>query len=179
MPKINTPLFVPLVIGIIAIITFILVSLTLTSVLIFIPTVGISYIIYLYRFYNSIPAPNKTLPLYLLLVAIQFLHFTEEYLTGFNVKLPALLGQAPYPMEYWIIFNMIAYFVFIMGGIILYKQIKELLIIPIFFILTAVIINSIAHLLLSIYVGGYFPGLITAIIYLCITPLFLYNVLRE
>lgn len=179
MPKVNIPLLVPLVIGIIAIITFILVSLTLSAVLIFIPAVGISYIIYLSRFYKTIPAPHKTVPLYLLLLGIQFLHFTEEYLTGFNEKLPALLGETPYPMEYWITFNMIAYFVFTLGGIILYKQIKELLIIPIFFILTGVILNSIAHLLLSIYVGGYFPGLITAFIYMLIAPLFLYNVLKE
>ncbi len=179
MPKINTTLLVPLVIGIIAIITFILVSLTLPSVLIFIPAVGVSFIIYLSRFYKSFPAPHKTVPFYLLLLSIQFLQFAELYETGFNEKLPALLGQATYPIKYWVTFNMISFFVFILGGIILYKQIKELLIIPIFFILAVVILNSIAHLLLSIYVGGYFPGLITAFIYLMITPIFLYSVFKE
>lgn len=179
MPKINTTLLVPLVIGIIAIITFILVSLTLPSVLIYIPAVGVSFIVYLFRFYKSFPTPHKTVPFYFLLLSIHFLQFAEQYLTGFNQKLPALLGQAAYPMKYWITFNMVSFFVFTLGGVILYKQIKELLIIPIFFILAVVILNSIAHLFLSIYVGGYFPGLITAFIYLLITPLFLYNVFKE
>ena len=54
---------------------------------------------------------------------------------------------------------------------IIFKQIRELLIIPVFFILLGVLFNSVAHILLSVYVGGYFPGLITALIYAVLGPI--------
>ena len=56
---------------------------------------------------------------------------------------------------------MVAYFIFILGGIVIFKRIKELMIIPVFFILLGVLLNAVAHILVSIYIGGYFPGLYT------------------
>ncbi len=57
-------------------------------------------------------------------LGIQFIHFTEEYLTNFNVVVPNLLDREEYPMGYWLVFNIVAYFVFIIGGIVLFKKIK-------------------------------------------------------
>jgi len=99
-----------------------------------------------------------------LALGIQFIHFTEEYLTGFTIEVSKLLGQAAYPVDYWLVFNLVAYFVFVIGGIILFRKIRMLMIIPLFFILVAVLLNSIAHILISIYVGGYFSGLYSALI---------------
>jgi hypothetical protein len=99
------------------------------------------------------------------------IHFAEEYLTGFTTALPALIGAEPYPINYWLTFNMVAYFIFILGGIVLFQKMKGLMIIPIFFILAGVVLNGIGHLLLSLYVGGYFPGLYTALIYLVLGPM--------
>jgi hypothetical protein len=156
-----------------------IVSSTLPSVLVFIPGIIITYAVYLNTFYKKAPNPDKILPLYLLSLGIQFIHFTEEYLTDFTIEVPMLLGQEEYPKDYWLAFNMIAYSIFIIGGIILFKQIKELMIIPLFFILVGVILNSIAHITISIYVGGYFSGLYSALIYAVIGPILIKRVLDE
>ncbi len=119
------------------------------------------------------------MPLYLLVLGIQFIHFTEEYLTDFIIEVPKLLGREEYPVDYWLIFNMVAYFIFIIGGIILFKRIKELMIIPLFFVVVGVILNSIGHIIISIYVGGYFSGLYTALIYAIIGPLLMKRIFDE
>ena len=179
MIKLNKSLFIPLALVIILIAIFVIVSSTLTSVVLFIPGIIITYLVYLNTFYKKTPKPERILPLYLLALGIQFIHFSEEYLTDFTIEVPRLLGQIPYPKDYWVIFNMIAYSIFVIGGIILFKRIKELMIIPLFFILVGVILNSVGHILLSIYVGGYFPGLYTALIYLVLGPILIQRVFEE
>ncbi len=116
------------------------------------------------------PSPDRILPLYLLALSIQMLHFTEEYLTSLVTALPGLFGQDPYPEDYWLVFNMSAYSFFLLGGIVLYKRIKELAIIPLFFILVGVVFNSIAHIGLAFYTNAYFPGLYTALFYVLLAP---------
>lgn len=179
MKKIDKYLFIPLMFVFILIVIFVIVSSTLTSVIVFIPGIIITYLVYLSTFYKKTPKPERILPLYLLALGFQFIHFSEEYLTGFTIEVPRLLGQIPYPKDYWVIFNMIAYSVFVIGGIILFKRLKELMIIPLFFILAGVIFNSIAHILISMYVGGYFPGLYTALIYLVLGPILIQRVFEE
>lgn len=179
MIKLNKYLIIPLLIATIAIAIFWIVSLTLNLVIVFIPGIIVSYILYLNTFYKKTPNPERILPLYLLALGIQFIHFTEEYLTDFIVAVPNLLGREAYPKDYWIVFNMTAYFVFIIGGIIIFKKLKALMIIPLFFILVGVLLNSIGHILISIYVGGYFSGLYTALIYVIIGPILIKRVLDE
>ena len=164
MTKLNKHILIPLLITSTAIAIFWIVSLSLNIVIVFVPGVIVSYILYLGTFYKQAPSPEWILPLYLLALGIQFIHFTEEYLTGFTIEVSKLLGQAAYPVDYWLVFNMVAYFVFVIGGIILFRKIRMLMIIPLFFILVAVLLNSIAHILISIYVGGYFSGLYSALI---------------
>ena len=172
-------ILVPILIGFITICLFFWVSYNLGSVLIFIPGVIISFLVYLKTFYQRTPKPGRILTLYLLAIGVQLLHFTEEYLTDFITRLPALLDQPPYPQDYWVVFNMVAYFIFILGGIILYRGIKELMIIPLFFVVVGVVLNSIGHILIAIFVGGYFPGLFTAIIYLLIGPSLLKAIIEK
>ncbi|MCP4976762.1 MAG: hypothetical protein GY931_11425 [Maribacter sp.] len=179
MTKLNKHILIPLVITIIAIAIFWFVSLKLNVVIVFIPGVIVAYLFYFKTFYKKTPNPERILPLYLLALGIQFIHFTEEYLTDFTVVVPHLLGQVEYPLDYWLVFNMVAYFIFIIGGIILFKKIKELMIIPLFFILVGVLLNSIGHVLISLYVGGYFSGLYTALIYVIIGPILIKRVLDE
>ncbi len=119
------------------------------------------------------PPANRILHLYLLALAVQMLHFAEEYLTGFVVELPALLGQEPYPKDYWLVFNMAAYSIFLLGGIVLLRKIQELAVIPLFFIVVGVLFNTLAHIGLTLYTGAYFPGLYTALLYLFIVPILL------
>lgn len=161
----------PFLIVVISILIFIKVASELSSVVLFIPAVIVTYIVYLNTFYRHTPKPDRILPLYLLLLGVQFLHFTEEYLTNFHVEVPKLLGQEAYSLNFWITFNMIAYSIFIIGGIIIFKRLKEYMIIPLFFIITGVILNSIGHILISIYVQGYFSGLYTSFIYIIVGPI--------
>ncbi len=175
----NKSISIPLLVAIVAIVLFVMVSYTMTIVLVFIPGVIVAYIVYLKTFYKKTPKSDRILPLYLLALGIQFIHFTEEYLTDFTTEIPKLLSQDVYPKDYWVIFNMIAYFVFIIGGIILFKQIKELMIIPLFFIIVGVLLNSVGHILLALYVGDYFSGLYSALIYLIIGPILIKRILDE
>jgi hypothetical protein len=145
-------------------------SFTLRSVLIFIPGVIITFFFYLNTYDRKSDQAPQLLPWYLVALAIQLIHFTEEYSTDFVTRLPAIFGQAPYPLDYFVAFNMIAYSIFIIGGIALYLKAKAFLIIPLFFILIGVFFNGVAHVFLSIYVGGYFPGLYTALIYVGLGP---------
>ena len=125
------------------------------------------------------PPPDRILHLYLIALAIQMLHFAEEYLTGFVVELPALFGQEPYPKDYWLVFNMAAYSIFLLGGNVLMRKIKELAVIPLFFIVVGVLFNTLAHIGLALYTGAYFPGLYTAMIYLVVGPLIIKRIIEE
>lgn len=170
---------IPLFICIVAIGIFIWIGQIISAVWLFVPATIITFIIYLNSFYKKMPGPNRILPIYLLALSIQMLHFAEEYLTGFVVEFPKVFGQEPYPEDYWLTFNMAAYSFFIVGGIVLFKQIKELSVIPLFFILVGALLNPLAHLGLSVYRSAYFPGLYTAMIYILIAPFILQAIFSD
>ena len=161
---------IPLFITILAIGIFGWAGQIINIIWLFIPVTIISFLIYLRTFYYRMPTAGRTLPLYLFALSIQMLHFAEEYLTEFVVALPAIFNQDPYPVDYWLVFNMAAYSFFILGAVVLFRGIKELSIIPLFFVLYGVFFNVLAHLSLAAYSGGYFPGLYTASIYLLLIP---------
>ena len=139
----------------------------------FVPGVILAYILFLLTIKRKAPAPQRLLPLYLIAVAVQMLHFAEEYLTGFYAKFPALFGGAAYSPEVFVAFNMSAYFAFIIGAVFIYKKTRPLMMIPLFFITYGVLGNAITHVIFAIYVGGYFPGLYTALIYWLLAPFLL------
>lgn len=170
---------VPVLIGLVMILILIWVSSTMPVVLVFIPGVLVTFLFYMKTYFRKTPGPKGILPLYLLALGIQFIHFTEEYVNGFTVEIPKLLGQAEYPIDYWLTFNMLAYFIFIIGGIILFEKKKEYMIIPLFFIVVGVIFNTVAHILTAIYVGGYFPGLYSVLLYLIVGPLLISKIIKE
>ncbi len=166
----NRAIAIPLFITVLAIGIFSWAGQNISSIWLFVPVAIVAFLVYLRTFYIAMPAAERTLPLYLLALSIQMLHFAEEYLNDFVVALPALYGADPYPLDYWLVFNMAAYAFFILGAIVLFKGIKELAIIPIFYVLAGVLLNALGHLVLAIYSGGYFPGLYTAILYLLLLP---------
>ena len=177
--QMDRTIFIPLFISVLAIGIFGWTGQVIGSVWIFIPVVIVTFLIYLNTFYRRMLPTKRILPLYLLALSIQMLHFAEEYLTGFVLELPSVLGEDPYPEDYWIVFNMAAYAFFIVGGIVLVQKIKELAVIPLFFILVAVIFNPIAHVGLAIYEGGYFPGLYTSLAYFIIAPKLIKRIFSE
>ncbi|NNF75436.1 MAG: HXXEE domain-containing protein [Flavobacteriaceae bacterium] len=168
-----------MVIALVSILALWFVSRSIGLVLVFVPGIIISFIFCQLSFDKRVPDPKSVLPLYLFALGVQFLHFTEEYLTGFVIELPALFNQPPYPTDIWLVFNMVAYFIFILGGITLFWRSGSFLIIPVFFILFGIMFNGLAHLGTSLYVGGYFPGLYTAMIYLVLGPLLIGRLLNS
>ena len=109
------------------------------------------------------PKPGRVLPLYVLALAIQFLHFTEEYVYGFHSKVGELMeGMPPFNTDTFVAFNMIAYCLFLLAGVVMYKGMKFPMIVVWFFTIAGVLGNAVLHPLLAISVGGYFPGLLTS-----------------
>ncbi len=151
----------------------------LSLILTFVPGVILALLFYFLTVYKKQPNPDKILPIYLFALGIQFLHFAEEYVTGFNHKFPALFNGSAYPINTFVIFNMCAYFMFILGAIMLYKKIKPPMIIPLFFVMYGIVGNAISHVIFCIVVGDYFPGVYTALIYWIIGPIIIKRIWEE
>lgn len=94
-------------------------------------------------------------------VIIQSLHFAEEALTGFHVKLGALFGLPAMSLSFFLVFNLcwIAIWVASIGGV---RSGHRAAFFAAWFLAIAGIINGVAHPLLAIESASYFPGLVTS-----------------
>jgi hypothetical protein len=154
-------LFVPALIAIISIVIFFLVHPAQRFS--FAPAMVVAFVCYLRTSYREMPKAERVLPLYLVALAIQFLHFTEEYVYGFQFRVTEIMaGMPPFNANVFLAFNMIAYSLFLLAGLGMYKGLKFPMIIVWFYVIAGVVGNSIWHLLLTLRVGGYFPGLYTS-----------------
>lgn len=139
---------------------------------VFVPSMILAFLCYLRTSRREMPKPERVLPIYLIALAVQFLHFTEEYLYGFDHRISELMaGMPPFNLNVFVTFNMVAYSLFILAGLGMYKGIRWAMIIVWFFVFGGVIGNAIWHPLLALRVGGYFPGLYTSFAYLIIGPI--------
>jgi hypothetical protein len=101
------------------------------------------------------------LPIYLLAVAVQCLHFTEEYVTGFQHQFPRLFGD-DWSDARFVTFNMLWLAAFVLAGVGVYRRFQLAYIIVLFLALIGGVGNGTAHLVLSATYRRYFPGVITA-----------------
>jgi hypothetical protein len=101
------------------------------------------------------------LPIYLLAVTVQCIHFTEEYVTGFQHQFPKLFGY-DWSDPRFVMFNMLWLAAFVMAGLGIYRGVQLAYLAVIFLALIGGIGNGISHLVLSAMYRRYFPGLITA-----------------
>lgn len=92
---------------------------------------------------------------------IQAVHFTEELATGFHEQLPGLFSLPPMPLGLFVGFNL--------GWLLIWSVsvawIRTAHAVPLFaawFLAIASCANGIAHPLLAVASGGYFPGLATS-----------------
>ena len=123
-------------------------------------------LVYLYRNRQELPDTATFLPVYVLVLSIQFVHFAEEFVAGFRTDFPLLYGGQPYDASLFIIFNMIAYCVFAVASVLAFTKRLGFLLVPVlFFLMYGAIGNAIAHTCWSIMAHGYFPGLFTAQLY--------------
>lgn len=165
-------LIVPSGIAIAAIVIFFLVHPAQKFV--FVPVMVAAFICYLQTSYREMPKPETALPIYLIALAIQFLHFTEEYIYGFQTRVTEIMaGMPPFDENVFVAFNMIAYCLFLLAAVGMYKGMKFPMIIVWFFVFGGAIGNAIWHPLLALRVGGYFPGLYTSFLYWIVGPILL------
>ena len=101
------------------------------------------------------------LPVYLLAIAVQCLHFTEEYVTGFQHQFPRLLGD-DWSDARFVTFNMLWLAAFVLAALGVYRRVPLAYLVVLFLALIGGAGNGISHLVLSAMYGRYFPGLITA-----------------
>ena len=91
-------------------------------------------------------------------IATQCVHFAEEWATGFNVRLPALLGLHPWSIELWAGFNLAWIGIWCLSLPALHRGWRPALV-PVWFLALACGLNCAAHPLLALAATGYFPGL--------------------
>jgi hypothetical protein len=146
----------------------------------FLPGLGFAWLVFAWIFARSIELPRaeKFAPLFFAVLAIQFLHFAEEFMTGFRTFFPALYAGAPYEENLFVWFNMISYAAFTLACVLtFYRNLRFLLVPVLFFIVYGATGNAISHTWWAIDAGGYRPGLITAQAYWIAGPVLLHALL--
>lgn len=127
-----------------------------------------------------LPAAERFLPVYFLALAMQFLHFTEEFATGFAQHFPGLYGGAPYSPAMFVGINMVSYALFVLSALAVFFFSNRGVLMPaMFFVMYGVMGNAIAHPVWSIMADGYFPGLFTSLAYWVLGPWLLYLLLGD
>ncbi|MDR0650886.1 MAG: HXXEE domain-containing protein [Candidatus Peribacteria bacterium] len=122
---------------------------------------------------------SSVVPIYFLALAVQFLHFAEEFVTGFHIRWPVEIFRAtPYDTNMFLLVNMISYFFFTLAGIAMFKKIKFPIIIAWFFIVMGVCIQAVQHTVYAMMVGGYFPGLYTSLLCYLLGPMLIIKMIK-
>lgn len=133
-----------------------------------------SIFITLYRRKIEPSEPLQVLPFFFGVLAWQFIHFSEEFSTGFATRFPLIYGGEPYTAQFFVVLNMLSYSCFALAAIFAFIRRKPVLLIPVlFFTAYGALGNAIAHTTWSLYFGEYFPGLYTAQMYWVLAPLLL------
>lgn len=93
-----------------------------------------------------------------LAVGVQSIHFVEEAVTGFHERLGALLGLPGIPLSVFLVFNLswLGIWVASVPGL---RSARAFAFFAAWFLAIAGTLNGIAHPLLAVASGEYFPGL--------------------
>lgn len=96
-----------------------------------------------------------------LAVFAQGAHFVEEAVTGFDRQFPALLGLSAIPVSLFLWFN-VAWLAIWAASVPGLRSGRAAAFFAAWFLSIAGMLNGIAHPLLAVVRGGYFPGLVTS-----------------
>lgn len=96
-----------------------------------------------------------------LATAVQAAHFMEEAIGGLHRELPAFFGQPAMPFNVFVAFNVawLGIWTWSAWGIVAARPIA---VFAAWFLAIAGAFNGIAHPLLAVGTGGYFPGLVSS-----------------
>ncbi len=91
----------------------------------------------------------------------QAAHFIEEWQTGFAMDFPKTFGLPAIPESSFVVFNLtwIAIWLLAIPGV---RRGLTIALWPLWFLGLAAVLNAVAHPILALRTGTYFPGLITA-----------------
>lgn len=106
-------------------------------------------------------ARYRLIGLFAAAIVVQGFHFAEEWMTGFNVLFPEMLGLPPWSVALWAGFNIGWIAIWCVTILGLLRPWRPALF-PVWFLAVACLVNGIAHPLLALAAGGYFPGLWTS-----------------
>jgi hypothetical protein len=160
----------PGIIAVVMITVFSYISEGYSLIYTFVPAVPVAWLLYYTTCYKSSMSKAGLVPFYLLGLGFQLLHFAEEHTEGFEQKFGPLFGGHAYNHNVFVTFNMVAYFMFLMGAIGFLKDWKILQFFAMFFIVYGMFGNAIGHVVFCIKTGGYFPGIYTSFLNLALTP---------
>ena len=104
---------------------------------------------------------GRIIGLYLIGIACQCLHFTEEFVTGFYIRAPKFLGFVAWSTEFFVTFNLVWIALWLFGAAGIQRGIR-IAFFPVWFFAIGMVGNAIWHPLLCLATGGYFPGLFTS-----------------
>jgi hypothetical protein len=94
-------------------------------------------------------------------VFLQATHFVEEFATGFHQRFPELLGLTSWSPRFFVSFNLcwLAIWTLSVWALAVHRPAAFF---PLWFLAIGCSANGIAHPLLSVRTGAYFPGLVTS-----------------
>ena len=96
-----------------------------------------------------------------LTTVVQGGHFIEEWVMGFHIRFPALFGLEPMPLSFFVVFNLVWIMIWI-DSIPFLRSAYKFAFFAAWFLAIAGMLNGLAHPLMAVASGGYFPGLLTS-----------------
>jgi hypothetical protein len=118
-----------------------------------------AYVVWIAGRWNDDAA--KVLPACLLAIAVQCLHFSEEFATGFQRQFPQISGDEWSDVRF-VTFNMIWLALFVLAALGVYRRVALAYLVVLFLALAGGVGNGVGHLVLSATRARYFPGTVTA-----------------
>jgi hypothetical protein len=97
----------------------------------------------------------------MLAAVVQAAHFVEETSTGLDRRLPAVFGLAAIPSPVFVGFNL-AWLAIWAASVPGLRAGRRAALFAAWFLAVAGMGNAVAHPLLALATGGYFPGLVTS-----------------
>ncbi len=163
-------------------VVFITRSPGLALIVTFVPGVSFAFGLLLWIYHSQVELPDQgeLSSIYFAALAVQLIHFAEEYAGDFAAKFPELYGGDPIVLKTFVTFNMVMYAIFLLSGLAYVSAGSRLLLLPMtFFVVYGVLGNAISHTVWLFIAGGYFPGAITASVYWIVSPVILRQFLRS
>lgn len=96
-----------------------------------------------------------------LATAAQIGHFAEEWATGFHVQFPALFGLEAMPLSFFVVFNL-TWIVIWVASVPFLRSVRKPALFAAWFLAIAGMLNGVAHPVMAVASGGYFPGLLSS-----------------